>query len=144
MTHEETLAYHRAYRAAHREKLREYHRAYHAANRDRINAANKARGRKPRTKQQRQYRETHRDKFREKNRQYYEEHTAQAKERAKIHYEANRDEIIAKRRRSVAELDDYYVRSTLLRMGQDCPQELIEAKRELIRLKRVLKREPQC
>lgn len=167
MTHEEKLLKDRAYKAAHREELRLKALAYYQRTKDTKreyrNAMSKARyhrnlehkrakrrewwaGLSEEAKAKRQAQTVARywsdvEKYREKNRAAYYRHHARRLADAKRYVARHRAEVYAKDRarskRDVIALKDWYVR--MLLKIKDCPVELIEAKRELIKLRRIIR-----
>lgn len=110
----------RKWREANREKVRENHR---------------------------KYREANREKIREIQRKYCEENPEKVRETHRRYCEANREKILKQSRKwarkSRARLTDRYIKHILTDRSslkfEDIPQELVEAKRELLRLERYLK-----
>ena len=167
MTHEEKLIADRAYKAAHREELRIKALAYYARTKDEQrahrNAGAKARyhasievkrakrrewyaGSSQESKDRRQAQAVARyhadlELARAKQRAAYyrnhEQRLAQAKRYVARHYAEICVKDRARSKRDVIALKDWYVR--MLLGLKDCPKELIEVKRELIKLRRLIR-----
>ena len=102
------------------------------------------------------------EKINERNKKYYWENKEKEKERKKKYYEANKEKLLEQRKKhrkeniekyreyqkeGIKDLSDNYVKGLLTDRTnltyKDIPQELIEAKRELIKINRFIKRENQ-
>ena len=87
--------------------------------------------------------EANREKILENQKKYKEENKDKIKERRRKYYEKNK-KYQEKRRK---DLSDTYIKTLLIQKAnltfKDIPQGLIEAQRELIKIKRFIKRENQ-
>lgn len=119
----------RAYMRAYRDANRERRRAYVAANREKIAAHSRT------------YRQAHQDQLRERQRARRQEPEGKARHRAAAarYRQRHRDRLRAAAARRIAELCDGYIARDLLgaRLGE-VPPEVIAAKREILRVKRLL------
>ena len=169
MTHDEKLKADAVYREANREQLRAAANDYYAKStpeqRAQWNALARARyhaNAEERRARRRKYHHDHRETInarqnaavkkrrlenleeaRKKAREVYWKNPERHRAETRRYYEQNKDKVLAagKERytKDVKELADWYIRTLLDLKKADTPQELIEAKRELVRLRRLIR-----
>ena len=87
------------------------------------------------------------EKESERAKKYYEANREKEREDQKKYYEANREKLLEKNKKGIKYLSDNYVKGLLTKNTnltyKDIPQGLIQAKRELIKIRRFIKRENQ-
>ncbi len=123
------------YYKANKEKLLEQNKKYREENKEKE------------SKRAKKYREANKEIILEKEKKYREENKEKERKRAKKYNKANKEKLSERRKRDAENLTDYYVVRFIIENSnltpKDIPQELIEAKRELIKINRFIKKENQ-
>ena len=100
-----------------------------------------------RNERRKKHYKSNKEKLLEQNKKYREENKEKERKRAKKYNQANKEKLSERRKRDAENLTDYYVVRFIIEKSnltpKDIPQELIEAKRELIKINRFIKRENQ-
>ena len=115
------------YRDLNKERIRETEKSHYKKNKKRLNA------------ESREYYKKNRDKILELTKKYQEENKDKIRQKAKIYYKKNKKKRNAKCREYAEELSDGYIAVRIGISAKDIkyiPPELIELKRNIIKLKR--------
>ena len=123
------------YRQDNKDKIKIYSKKYREDNKDKIKIINK------------KYCEKNKDKIEIRHKKYREDNKDKIKIRQKKYYENNKDKLAIgdsrAKKKCIEGLHDYYVKQLLIKNSkilkrEDIPQELIEAKRLEIQIKRII------
>ena len=144
---EKALAYARAYQEANREKIATRRKAYREANREKIAALKKAQYEANRERilaRQKAYRGANRERILASANAYYEANREKVLAYCKDYRNANPAKVAAYNKARCEALADGFVRTTIKKQAgiesADIPAEMIELKRQQIKLYRELKK----
>ena len=131
-------------------RRKERRKKYYKSNKEKLLEQNKKyreENKEKESKRAKKYREANKEIILEKEKKYREENREKERKRAKKYNQANKEKLSERRKRDAENLTDYYVVRFIIEKSnltpKDIPQELIEAKRELIKINRFIKKENQ-
>jgi len=131
-------------------RRKERRKKYYKSNKEKLLEQNKKyreENKEKESKRAKKYREANKEIILEKEKKYREENKEKESKRAKKYYKSNKEKLSERRKRDAENLTDYYVVRFIIENSnltpKDIPQELIEAKRELIKINRFIKEENQ-